>query len=381
MRIGHAWPARTRKDNDVNTNAIFVAMQCGIPVLLWGGPGVGKTSFTNSIASYTKRFGVTVIASIREPSDFSGLPVILDSPNDTQLVRLAPPAWAHELIEHKGGILFLDELSTAPPTVQAALLRVILERQVGEVKLPDDTWIIAAANPVDTSSGTWLLSAALANRMLHIDWNVDVDAWIKGMIEGFGIFHNLTTLPDDWRDGIPAARNLVASFIRHKPTMLYNRPEDIVHSGRAWPSPRTWDMASTVHAACNAAKLSKDDELGLLSATVGEGAAIEYHTWWRSLDLVEPSEALAHQDTVKFPKRSDQVFAMLVSIVTYAKPRMNENIWDASWVIMGRAAVLGHADLAALPARMLAETRTEKLKIPVNVKEFIPILLAAGLLK
>lgn len=365
----------------MDTQAIFVAMQCGIPVLLWGGPGIGKTSFVNAVTKHTSRYGVTVIASIREPSDFAGLPIVQDSPVDGQLVRLAAPQWAIELIKNKGGILFLDELSTAPPTVQAALLRVILEKQVGEVSLPTDTWIIGAANPVDTSSGTWLLSAALANRMLHIDWKLDTEAWVKGMIEGFETLKGLSELPKGWRSGIPMARNMIASFIRHKPTMLYNRPEDMENAGRAWPSPRTWDMAATVHTAARAAGLDKDNELGLLQATVGEGAALEYHTWERSLDLVDPKYAIENPDTVKFPKRSDQVFAMLVSVVSYAKAHLKPDVWDACWVILGRAAELGHADLAAIPARMLHESRGSGMATPVDIKKFVPILQAAGLIK
>ena len=365
----------------MDTQAIFVAMQCGIPVLLWGGPGIGKTSFVNAVTKHTNRFGVTVIASIREPSDFAGLPIVQDNAVDGQLVRLAAPQWAIELIKNNGGILFLDELSTAPPTVQAALLRVILERQVGEVTLPNDTWIIGAANPVDTSSGTWLLSAALANRMLHIDWSLSVDAWVEGMINGFETLKGLIELPRDWRSGIPASRSIIASFIRHKPTMLYNRPEDMESAGKAWPSPRTWDMASTVHTAARAAKLDKDNELALLQSTVGEGAALEYHTWERALDLVDPEYAIKNSSTVKFPKRSDQVFAMLVSVVAYAKTRLTPNIWDACWEILGRAAELGHADLAALPARMLHESRAAGMSTPVDIKKFVPILQAAGLIK
>src|SRR5689334_24270832 len=71
----------------------------------------------------------TVIASSREPSDFAGLPIVVGGE-----VRFAPPAWARRLAEAGRGLLFLDELSTAPPAVQAALLRVVLERAVGDRK-------------------------------------------------------------------------------------------------------------------------------------------------------------------------------------------------------------------------------------------------------
>jgi len=90
----------------------------------------------------------TVIAAIREPSDFSGLPVVRESQVD-----MAPPRWAKRLAEAGRGILFLDEISTAPPAVQAALLRVVLERVVGDLELPDDVVVVAAANPPRAGRG------------------------------------------------------------------------------------------------------------------------------------------------------------------------------------------------------------------------------------
>src|SRR5262245_62386462 len=84
-----------------------------------------------------------VIASIREPSDFAGLPVVVADGG----VRFAPPRWARRLHGAGRGVLFLDEISTAPPAVQAALLRVVLERVVGDLELPAAVAVVAAANP------------------------------------------------------------------------------------------------------------------------------------------------------------------------------------------------------------------------------------------
>src|SRR6201997_819193 len=106
--------------------ALGVAVAARVPVLLWGAPGTGKTSAIRAMARAMGWPCETVIASIREPSDFAGLPVVIG-----QDVRFAPPAWARRLAEAGHGLLFLDELSTAPPAVQAALLRVVLERVVG----------------------------------------------------------------------------------------------------------------------------------------------------------------------------------------------------------------------------------------------------------
>src|SRR6201992_633171 len=121
--------------------ALGVAVAARVPVLLWGAPGTGKTSAIRSMAEAMNMPCETVIASIREPSDFAGRPIVVG-----EVVRFAPPAWARRLAESRRGLLFLDELSTAPPAVQAALLRGVLERGVGDLGLPGSLAIVAAAN-------------------------------------------------------------------------------------------------------------------------------------------------------------------------------------------------------------------------------------------
>jgi MoxR-like ATPase len=129
----------------------------GVPVLVWGTPGTGKSTFIESL----QRDGFpvyTMIASLHDPTDFNGLPVLHNG-----RMRFAPPEWVYLFEEHGQGILFLDELTTAPPTVQAALLRLVLERKVGAHSLPAGVRIVAAANPPDIAASGWELSPPLAN--------------------------------------------------------------------------------------------------------------------------------------------------------------------------------------------------------------------------
>src|ERR1700761_2009814 len=116
---------------DATVAALTVAVAARVPVLLWGAPGTGKTSAIRAMADAAGLPCETVIASIREPSDFAGLPVVVG-----QGVRFAPPAWAQRLAAAGRGLLFLDELSTAPPGVQGALLRVVLGRGGGALHPP-----------------------------------------------------------------------------------------------------------------------------------------------------------------------------------------------------------------------------------------------------
>ena len=121
-----------------------------------------------------------MIASVHEPSDFSGLPVVGDDPAE-QGVPMAPPDWAVRLVRAGRGLLFLDELSTAPPAVQAALLRLVLERRVGALRLPPGVRIVAAANPRSSAADGWELSPPLANRFVHLQWTHDHDVVVRGL--------------------------------------------------------------------------------------------------------------------------------------------------------------------------------------------------------
>src|SRR5580692_12632362 len=194
-----------RADRQQHTAAALgVAVAARVPVLLWGAPGTGKTSTIRAMAGQLGWPCETVIASIREPSDFAGLPVVVGDG-----VRFAPPGWAQRLAAAGHGLLFLDELSTAPPAVQAALLRVVLERVVGDLELPEDVAVVAAANPPAQAADGWDLSAPLANRLCHLAWEIDPRAVADGLAGGWAA-PVVPTLPQDWAAELGLALALVA---------------------------------------------------------------------------------------------------------------------------------------------------------------------------
>src|SRR5215470_12724325 len=215
--------------------ALGVAVAARVPVLLWGAPGTGKTSAIRAMAGAMGLPCETVIASIREPSDFAGLPIVVGGE-----VRFAPPAWARRLAEAGEGLLFLDELTTAPPAVQAAMLRIVLERVVGDLALPSGVRVVAAANPPEQAADGWELSPPLANRLVHLDWPVDAGAVADGLAVGFPApAVGPHTAPDPNR--LAAARAAVGAFLKVRPTLILQVPTSATAAGRGWPSPRSWD--------------------------------------------------------------------------------------------------------------------------------------------
>jgi hypothetical protein len=351
--------------------ALSVALQAGTPILAWGPPGVGKTAAITALAESLSLPLEVVLASIREPADFSGLPVIREDG-----VKMEAPAWARRLAREGKGILFLDEISTAPPAVQAALLRVVLDRVVGDLELPPAVAVVAAANPPEQAAGGWDLSPPLANRFCHITWTLDSGAWVDGMIRGWTT-PRFEALPEGWEKGIPASRSLVAAFIRHRPHLLLQVPESDDQAGKAWPSPRSWEMAARLLAA------SSDDDVAaiLVSGCVGDGAAMEFLTWRRDLDLPDPEAVLREPEKFTIPKRGDQAFAILTAVVTAAVGNLTRDRWLAAWTVLARAANQGAKDIAAAAAKALAQARKPDLPLPQKeLQGFIPLLQKGGLM-
>ncbi|RME97465.1 MAG: hypothetical protein D6772_10370, partial [Bacteroidetes bacterium] len=195
--------------------ALLIALQTpapsghqGIPVLLWGKPGTGKSSFLEALQR--PDFPVlTLLASIHDPTDFSGLPMLQEGE-----VHYARPAWLGTLVAAAQGVLFLDELTTAPPAVQAALLRVVLERQVGSHALPAAVRVVAAANPPDPAYGNWDLSPALRNRFVHLQWDLPEPVFRRALAQGFASASLPAIDQAAHRARLPYWKLVIAAFLK-----------------------------------------------------------------------------------------------------------------------------------------------------------------------
>lgn len=355
--------------------ALGIAVAARVPVLLWGAPGTGKTSAIRAMADTMGLPCETVIASIREPSDFAGLPVVAGDS-----VRFAPPRWAKRLAAAGTGVLFLDELSTAPPAVQAALLRVVLERTVGDLTLPADVAVVAAANPPEQAADGWELAPPLANRLVHLDWPVEAKTVARGLAVGFPtpVLLGLDERPSPARTS--TARAAVAAFLEVRPALVLQVPASSAVASRGWPSPRSWEAVARLLAGCEAGRASEDARALLVTGAVGDGPGLEFLSWLEHADLPDPDAVLADPDSFELPERSDRAFAVLTAVVAVAVSYGDVASWDAAWRVVARAA-RGAPDVATLVARTLATHRPEGAELPAAVLELAPVLRAAGLLR
>lgn len=338
--------------------AIAIAVQLRVPVLVWGPPGVGKSMATWQLADFYGRPLYTLMASSREPSDFAGLPYI-DLENKT--VYMVPPDWAKTLQEN--AVLFFEELSTINPSVQAPIMRVIHEKTVGDnFKLPDSVSIIAAANPADQAAGGWELAPPLANRFFHVDWQFEPATWAKAFILGFPV-PKYPVIPDNWTDYLPQAKSNIASFIARMPGRCLDIPKDDAKASRAWPSPRSWDMASLLIAAALSIQAGEELMTLLVSGCVGPAAGSEYINYIRELDLPDPEKLLAKPESLKLPERPDRAYAVLTSVISAIAGNKTPERWIAGCKLVAIAGKT-HKDMAALALFQLTPLRPDKTVQP-----------------
>ncbi len=349
------------------------AGRADVPVLLWGSPGTGKSGLVASLGRLDRLHTATVIGSLREPADLAGLPVVQSDGS----VVLAAPRWARELVEADGGYLFLDELSTAPPAVQAAMLRVAMEKVVGDLTLPAGTRIIAAANPADVAAGGWELEPPTANRFLHLTHRPDLDTFADGLAAGFDAA-TAHRDEDRLRPGTDADRarsvGQVLGFLRSRPQRFDDCPQAPGAGGGAWPSPRTWHHLQRVltYLSEDTAEARRLAAVGL----VGEAAGMEFLTWVRHSDLPEPTAVLDGLVDLDPDLRDDQRFALLSGVASVAIARGTAQAWEAAWEVVRRVPV----DVAAVAARTLFAARPADAAVPEAVLDFEPVLARAGLL-
>lgn len=362
----------------------------GLPLLITGIPGGGKTA---TITDATTRCGMTsetLLASLREPTEFGGFPFISGT-GDNMTIKLAAMPWVERAVAAKHAVVNCDEINTAPESVFAALLRVILEGVVGDVKLPSTVRFVACMNPPECSAGGRDIPAPLANRFGHLRFdNPDANLWANWLLAGNEHMGEAMNPAAEearvmalWPSAYAKSRGLVAGFIRTRPQLLHKMPQAFdPKASLAWPSPRTWEMAARSRAGAEIHGLDATDSEVLFEAFVGEGAASEFLTYVSKMDLPDPADVL--DGKVQFthePTRLDRTVAVLDScaaLVSSPAAAKRAARADNLWKLLGEVAKQA-IDLTVPCGVTLVKS---KLLTPASkpvLRELQPILAAAGI--
>jgi MoxR-like ATPase len=280
------------------------------PVMLWGPPGVGKSQMVAQVAQRHKVPVIDIRLSQMEPSDLRGIPFRVDERVEWAVPAMLPDAKRHG----KKGFLFLDEITSAPPTVSAAAYQLILDRRLGNYRVPDGWVIIAAGNRQGDRGVTYAMPAPLANRFSHYTVDTHLDDWVAWAYDN-GI--------DD----------RVIAFVRFRPELLFDF--DPAQNPVAFPSPRSWEYA---HRAVKKFEHQPQLLLESLQACVGQAAGIELHAFIQNLDQMPDLEAILRGEKVAVPKEVDLQYAVASALVGHAiRARNLENASEVQGHILDYA--------------------------------------------
>lgn len=361
----------------------------GIPVLMEGQPGSAKSSIIEQVAEDCGLHAEVVIASVREPADFLGLPIPADG-----CVQYMPTSWAYRAAQAKRSVGFLDELNTAPAAVQAALLRVVLDRAVGDLQLPPGVRIMAAQNSVEDAAGGHDLSLPLANRFLHWAWAApDVEVWTDWVLSAAANGQHGAKLNaqkeeervlEVWDPLFAKARGLVTGFIRKRPELLHKQPQSgDPAASKAWPSRRSWEMAMRVMAGAEAHGLDADEQEMLVAGCVGTGATAELIQYLTENDLPDPAALLDGKVQWKPDQRLDRTLAVLSACAALVVPRDAAKRQERAaklWQMMGEQAKTA-ADLVIPGARAMVKGQLSGMaEAKPTLLKLAPVFQAAGLM-
>lgn len=250
------------------------------PTFIWGGVGVGKSSLVHQISDKHRHGGKTFgmvdfRALLRDPVDLRGLPTIIGD----KAVWLAPDDLPNAERDGEEGILFMDELNAANPTMQAACFGLVLDRKVGNYRLPDGWRIVAAGNRQKDRAAAQKMPSALANRFNHIEVEPDVDTFVKYAL----------------------ARNLppeLIAFLRFRPALLHAQSDNF-----AFPTPRSWEQGAKAVIAPEAIRLTN------ISGDVGEAAAGEFEGFLRVYKSLPSIDSVIMDPDAAIVPPEDQIAA------------------------------------------------------------------------
>jgi hypothetical protein len=292
---------RTTSPNKAKTS-IKHALKKKRPIFLWGPPGIGKSEVVEQITdSLPNSHLIDIRLSLWEPTDIKGIPYF-DS-NSGTMVWGAPSELPSEEFAKQFDhiVLFLDEMNSAAPSVQAAAYQLILNRKVGTYKLPDNVMIVAAGNREADKGVTYRMPAPLANRFIHLEMTVSFDDWFEWAVDN--------NIHSD-----------VVGYLQFSKQDLYDF--DPKSSSRSFATPRSWSFVSELLED----KIDENTTTDLVSGAVGEGLAVKFMAHRKiASDMPNPTDILAGKVKDLHNKEISAMYSLTVSLCYELKEASDKN--------------------------------------------------------
>ncbi|MEN8146161.1 MAG: MoxR family ATPase [Campylobacterota bacterium] len=269
--------------NEINSS-VTAMIKAQIPTFVWGPPGIGKSSIVKQIAEKNSYEFIDLRLSLMDPTDLKGIPFY---DKDEHQALWAPPSF---LPREGKGILFLDELNSAPPAVQASAYQLILDRKVGEYTLPDGWAIVAAGNREGDRGVVYRMPSPLANRFVHLDMDVSVEDW------------------RDWAYESGLDERVIA-YIGYKSDDLFSF--DPTLNEKSFATPRSWEFVSSV------LKSDMDEKLLLetIGGAIGKERAVRFLSFAKVMHKLPDIEAILQSGKGDYPEEVDVLHALATGLV------------------------------------------------------------------
>ena len=300
----------------------LIKQKLQLSTMIWGPPGIGKSSIVAQTAARHKIGFIDLRLSQLAPTDLRGLPVA-DQIN--KVSSWLPP----EFLPRSGdGILFLDEINLAPPTMQGMAQQLILDRRVGSYEVPDGWFIWAAGNRKEDRATVFDMPAPLANRFIHVDVTPDLESFKEYALEN-------------------NTQEEIIAFVGFRPNLLHKMESQ----QPAWPSPRSWMMASKLmHAGLS------------LAPAIGAPTATEFNAFCQIYTALPnlPAILAGDSNTIDFPSEPSVRYATVVGLAVRASDA-SEAYHAYKWLV--RVATPEWFQLCAIDINRRIRARKERTRL------------------
>ena len=267
------------------TSTLSKLVEQNVAVFLWGAPGIGKSSIIKQIAQKKDIGFIDLRLALMDPTDLKGIPFY---DKDAHQALWAPPAF---LPRDGSGILFLDELNSAPPSVQASAYQLILDRRVGEYELPDGWAIVAAGNREGDKGVTYKMASPLANRFVHFEMDVSVDDWC------------------DWAYKNEIDESIIG-YVSYKNEHLFTF--DAKNPQKAFATPRSWEYVDKI------LKSNIDEKLILesISGAISKEVAVGFLSFKKVQNRLPSIDEILKTGRGEYSDEVDVLYALSIGLVS-----------------------------------------------------------------
>lgn len=268
-----------------------------VPVFIWGNPGIGKSSIVKQIAEQRQMEFIDLRLSLLDPTDLRGIPFF---EGETRSAVWAKPEFLPPSNSLNEGILFLDEINSAPPTIQAAAYQLILDRKIGEYSLPINYSVVAAGNYETDRGITYKMPAPLANRFVHLYFDLHFEEWKLWAYEN-------------------KIDEKIISYLSYKPDNLFTF--DAKSNQKSFATPRSWEYVNTILKSNLKGELLKD----VISGAIGFESAEEFMNYCKIVKDLPNIKAILSGESDKVPFNNSVLYALCTGLVYALKNNASIN--------------------------------------------------------